>query len=103
MCVWACLPAAGLYVSARLPDGTSPLISRVHCYSPSDWVLGDWLQPKSWTIDQGHHFLQGPAILAKYVGLLDELFPTVTVPHASGDRVVGMTLILCVYVFGLSL
>lgn len=46
--------------------------------------------PKSWTIDQGDDFLQGPNYLPAYVGLLSPLFPAVTLQHAAGDIHVGM-------------
>ena len=55
--------------------------------------------PKSWTIDQGQDFLQGPNVLKHYVDLLAPLFPAVTLSHPSGDIRVGILILHNYYRF----
>ena len=46
--------------------------------------------PKSWTIDQGQEFLQGPHVLHAYIAHLEPLFPEVDVPTPAGDIKIGV-------------
>ena len=57
----------------------------------ADWYLGEPKMPKSWSIDQGHEFLQEPHVLPAYIALLRPLFPAVDVPTPAGDLRIGLT------------
>ena len=61
----------------------------MHCAFDSDWHLGDWLQPKSWTLDEGHNFLQNPTILQAVIDHLSPLFPAYRLPDEAGGVVIG--------------